>query len=143
MANSATNYSGGGTHKVTVSAKNNPNSQYSGREGCTWPYVWFTFTGTGFDVISVSSNTTGLVNVQIYEGATIEGTSYKSFIVDTYNYNDDIIYQAPAISKLDLPYNTYTVKITPTYTSLFDHAKRGSFDFYVDAIKIYNPNGVK
>ena len=48
-------YSGGSIHYVDVSTKNNPSSKYSGGSGAAWPTANFTFTGTGFDVISIDS----------------------------------------------------------------------------------------
>ena len=44
----------------------------------------FTFYGTGFDVISTTSNATGTFGLQIYEGAAATGTPVVSKAVDTY-----------------------------------------------------------
>ena len=45
----------------------------------------FTFKGTGFDVISLSSGNTGSVMVSIYEGNKIDSTKlYETTMVDTY-----------------------------------------------------------
>ena len=45
----------------------------------------FTFKGTGFDVISLSSGDTGSVMVSIYEGDKIDSTKlYETTMVDTY-----------------------------------------------------------
>ena len=41
----------------------------------------------------------------------------------------------------DLDYGTYTVTITVAYDELFDVASQDSFDFYLDAIRVYNPLG--
>lgn len=68
-------YSAGSAHKVTVSASDNP------RKGGTWPTAEFTFTGTGFDVISLTDSTTGLIKVDV---KSTDGTFSQSYAVDTY-----------------------------------------------------------
>lgn len=68
-------YSAGSAHKVTVSAADNP------KNGGEWPEAEFTFTGTGFDVISLTDSTTGLIKVDVN---SVDGTFSKSYAVDTY-----------------------------------------------------------
>ncbi len=71
-----TQYSGFSAQKVTVSAANNA------KNGGTNPTVEFTFTGTGFDVISMTDNTTGTFYMEIFdENGTRVG---KRSVVDTY-----------------------------------------------------------
>ena len=77
-------FSNGTARKVTVSAKNNPNSKYSGGSGSAWPELTFTFTGTGFDLISVTDNTTGMFTVEVYKGTDTTAKAVKRSIVDTY-----------------------------------------------------------
>lgn len=130
-------YSLGSAHKVTVNADSYATAR-------------FTFSGTGFDIISLTSNTTGtlLINVQ--------GTDYdKNFLVDTYygyTYNADTgkwvttdkgaLYQIPVMKVTDLAYGTYNVTVTAAYGSFFDHTgSSGSYDLYIDAVRIYNPLG--
>lgn len=216
-------YSGGSTHYVDVSTKNNPQSAYSGGSGAAWPTVDFTFTGTGFDLISVSDSTTGIYNViirnedgrivrnhlvdtfygynygRIYNDAngnpTLEssGTTpmYRSeeglctptkmyydengAITDIPHYYDadgnssenitdnpayayaygwilaedgsrDTLYQIPVIKVTDLEYDTYSVTITPSFSSRYGHfstAQDGTnyYRLYLDAIKIFDPAG--
>ncbi len=81
---SSTAFSGGTAKKVTVSTKNNPTAKYSGGSGSSWPTVQFTFTGTGFDLMSLTDNTTGLFTVEVYKGSGTEGKRVKKSIVDTY-----------------------------------------------------------
>ncbi len=71
-----TKYSGFSAQKVTVSAANNA------KNGGTNPTVEFTFTGTGFDVISMTDNTTGTFYMEIFDenGARVG----KRSVVDTY-----------------------------------------------------------
>ena len=51
------------------------------------------------------------------------------------------MYQVPIICENGLEYGTYQVTITPKYSALFDHNKkqdtRASYDFYLDAVRIY------
>ena len=83
-------YSGNSTHYVDVSTKNNPNKKYSGGTGAAWPTVEFDFTGTGFDLISVTNNTTGAFSVMIKDE---NGASVLNTVVDTfYGYNYGRIY---------------------------------------------------
>lgn len=69
----STTHSMGSAQKVHVTAANSS----------AWPTATFTFTGTGFDVVSVTSNTTGFITCQVYQG-TQTSTVYKSWVVDTY-----------------------------------------------------------
>ena len=121
------------------------------------PTAEFTFSGTGFDLFSVTNSNTGAVLVSIYKpGQTKE---YKNFIVQTYygySYevdeegngkyvvtpdSEDCMYQVPVISARDLGYDTYRVVIKPLYVSWFDMTGDGSYDIYVDSVRIYDPAG--
>ena len=131
--------------KVTVSAN------AFGTSG-TWPTATFTFTGTGADIISQTDVKAGVILVDVKQG-----TEYvKRYIVNNYygyTYNEEAgwtasaangnginsIYQVPVIAIRDLDYGTYTVTITVAYDKIFDVASQGSFDFYLDAIRVYNP----
>lgn len=55
---------------------------------------------------------------------------------DTYNTN---FYQIPIIKVTGLSYDTYTVTLTPTYSSAYDRAGDGSYDFIFDGVRIHNP----
>ncbi len=142
--------------KVTVSAENNPNSVYSGSEGNSWPYATFTFKGTGYELLTYMSRNTGAVEIALYEGTSIEDNNkLKSRrLIDTfsaYEYNDgnwsvasgdNALYQIPVVSETNLTYGQYTVKITPKYSTIFDHTNKGSYDFYIDGFRVYDPTGV-
>ena len=83
-------YSGGSSHYVDVSTKNNPSSKYSGGKGGAWPTVEFTFTGTGFDLISITDSTTGAFSVMVKDE---NNNTIRSTVVDTfYGYNYGQIY---------------------------------------------------
>lgn len=142
-------YSNGSTHVVEV-AKNKPAE------------VSFIFKGTGFDIISLTDKDTGRLIVKIEKG-TMNGNKFtaqsiiKEWIVDTYygyeydtttgdweidpSKGESSLYQVPIICENGLEYGTYQVTITPKYSALFDHNKkqdtRASYDFYLDAVRIY------
>lgn len=199
-------YSLDGAKVVTV------NSQST-----NWPTATFTFTGTGFDLISVTSKDTGFVKVDVYktgnivrdnagnlsvvptEDRTLEysmgvdnfygysSVSQDGYLKNTWVYNgsnntwhvtreavatagtndtfpvnpadgdsfitydknytwnvtsdsDNALYQIPVIkcyNKLD--YAQYEVVVTPMYSPYFQHTDGSSYDFYFDAVRVYNP----
>lgn len=70
-----TTYSLGSAKRVTVNSETNSNP----------PTATFTFTGTGFDLISLTSNTTGTIFVEVYPVTNNEvGSILHRWAVDTY-----------------------------------------------------------
>lgn len=138
-------YSGGSSHKVKVSLAN------LAANGGTSPKASFTFTGTGFDVISVTDGYTGAVRVTVKDAETKKTVTSKS--VNTYygyTYSEDggwqvqeeptgALYQIPVIKIEGLEQKTYDVEIVPTYIAMFDQKDRGYYNFYLDAVRIYDP----
>lgn len=135
-ANSST-YSNGGVHKVTLTT-----GKYA--------TATFSFKGTGFDLVSLTGSTTGTLVVSITNAS---GYS-RNILVDTYyGYKKvdgkwvvdpeakDALYQIPVVKVDNLGYGKYTVKITASYNAFFDHKNTGSYDLYIDAVRIYNPLG--
>lgn len=196
--NNSSSFSLGSAMKTTVSSTTNSNP----------PTATFTFKGTGFDLVSMTSKDTGtiLVNVNgtsennetvtkhwivdtfygytrtqqgyieytwtkgsdgtwhnkaivipdLPEGATIGGTPANSgdktyepnYIWKPAGEGDNALYQIPVIHYTDLPYGTYTVTVTPKYSSKRDpyyqaDGNNNSYDFYLDGVRIYNPAGDK
>lgn len=132
-------FSMGSATKVTVDA--NTSSKHS-----QVPTATFTFKGTGFDVISLTSNTSGTV---MYTVTNSKGEKAEVGSVDTY-YSDaagvttdsaKALYQIPVIKVSGLPYDTYTVKIEVGYGKFFDHTGNDSYSFWLDAIRVYDPMG--
>ena len=134
-------FSMNGYHKVTVNADTDSSNP---------PSASFTFKGTGFDVISKTDSTSGLMIVQVTNSS---GGLVKSLIVDTYygyTYNNGIwtpvpsegtpgVWQVPVIKVSDLAYGEYTVTIKVIYNSSFNHTGSDSYTVYLDAIRIYDP----
>ncbi len=118
----------------------------------------FTFTGTGFDIISMTSNMTGNIILRV----TGDNGYQKFFTVDTYygySYDEasgtwvvnndaaNSLYQIPVMKVENLSHGTYTVTLSATYNDAFNHGQYGqdkaatnnSYDIYLDAVRIYNP----
>lgn len=146
---SCTTFSNGGAKKVTVNAA-------TGTKAAA-PTATFTFTGTGFDVISLTDNQSGAIMVTATNAA---GTVYKKTVDDYYGYSygeytneagetvtgwyvdtqsTDTIWQVPVIKMEGMPYGTYDVEIKVTFLNLADHDDDGSYSFWMDAIRIYDP----
>lgn len=146
---SFTKYSLGTAQKVTVDATTGSSTNA--------PEANFTFTGTGFDVISMTDYDSGVIVVTVTNNTTgakivravdnYYGYSYKDtdddgvkeWVVDT--ASTDIIWQVPVIKFSDLDYGTYNVKIQVAYMSSMDHREDGSYSFWLDSIRIYDPAG--
>lgn len=146
-------FSNGSSHVVTVGEENMPKNKGK----C--PYVEFTFTGTGFDVISVTSVETGAVLAEVWpltvneknEEVLGEEKVFSQMENTYYGYTyengewkvsedpDDCLYQIPILKVEDLTYGTYRVRLTPTYAPLYDMTEKGEYKVYLDAIRIYDP----
>ena len=128
-----------------------------GEDTKTFPSAEFTFTGTGFDVISVTSGETGTIKVNVYD-VNQENKKVKGYIIDTYyGYNfvdgewvvdesadaSNALYQVPVLKVENLPWGTYKAEIIPTYHKAYDdqyqEGEYNSYRFYLDAIRIYDP----
>ena len=156
--NSSSKLSMGTAHKVTVTsemlAKWEKNDTTS-----AWPTASFTFAGTGFDVISLTDNTSGAILVKV-TGAGADNSNYsKNYLVNNYyGYkqvkNEDgriswvvsdskepnALYQIP-VMKVDVPYGAYNVTIQVFYNQIFDKTGGKQYNFWLDAIRVYNPMG--
>ena len=117
------------------------------------PKATFTFTGTGFDVVSLTNSKSGAILVEVwtednsnkvvsyivnnYYGYTYNSTTQKWEIVES---NDSsVLYQVPSIKVTDLTYGTYNVIIKAAYLKSMDDEGVGSYTIWVDAIRTYNP----
>lgn len=91
----------------------------------------FTFKGTGFDLISRTSGTSGSIVYKVKNMGTNKVERYGA--VDTY-YNNGDLYQLPVISIKDLKYGTYEVTLLVSKSSM-----ESASTFYLDGVRIYNP----
>lgn len=148
----------GTAHKVTVTSAMLANWEKNDTTSA-WPTASFTFTGTGFDVISLTDNTSGAILVKV-TGAGADNSAYsKNYLVNNYyGYkqvkNDDgsiswvvsdskepnALYQIP-VMKVDVPYGAYNVTIQVFYNQIFDKTGNTQYNFWLDAIRVYNPMG--
>lgn len=145
-----TMFSMGSARKVTV-------TNDMAKDGVVWPTAQFTFKGTGFDIISLTDNTSGAIFVDVVNKET--GIKEKSVFVDNYygyTYNSETntwdatpekanaLYQIPVIALRNLPYAEYNVVIKVAYSKYFDHTAKpqGSYSFWLDAVRVYDPMGV-
>lgn len=139
-------FSMGSATKVTVAA-----DTYK-KDETQWPTATFTFKGTGFDVISLTDNTSGTIFVTVKDKAT--GKVVKSSAVNNYygyKYQGDkwvatkndpnCLYQIPVMKIAGLDYAEYEVMIQVAYASFLDEANAGSYNFWLDAIRVYDPMG--
>jgi hypothetical protein len=170
--------------------------------------IKFSFTGTGFDIISRTGSDTGLILIDVFKAGTTTRPTTDAYltsteVVDTYygyklmyceykrTYNEaegwslsltrtsdtaftymkdqtvpqepkngdvyyeyrqawqpkavsDKLYQIPVVKHSGLPYGSYDVTIKVAYNKWLDHPAPGNgvYDFYLDAIRIYDPAGV-
>lgn len=106
-------YSNGGALKATLDLK-------GGKRAYTTDAVEFSFSGTGFDIISECGTDTGLLLVALSK----EGKPFKVYIVDTYFCGDNSIggnpiitgegildYQVPVVRAMNLERADYSVRI--------------------------------
>lgn len=145
----STMFSMGTAHKVTVTSE----MRKDWTRLSAWPTATFSFKGTGFDVISLTNNTSGAILVDVYNS---ENEKVKGYFVDNYfgygkndagewvqmpNGGDNILYQIPVIKASGLTYGNYNVTITVFYNDAFEHNGDSSYDFWLDAIRVYEPLG--
>ena len=141
-------FSMGSATKVTVDANTANNGQ--------WPTATFTFKGTGFDVISLTDNNSGAISVKVYSvGNDGTETQVKGTLVNNYygytckdgkwtatpTGDNNALYQIPVIKISGLDYGTYKVVITASYATFADKTGDGQYNFWLDAIRVYDPMG--
>lgn len=106
-------FSNGGALKATLNLN-------GGKRAYTTDAVEFSFSGTGFDIISECGTDTGLLLVALSKG----GNPFKVYIVDTYFCGDNSIggnpiitgdgildYQVPVVRAMNLERADYSVRI--------------------------------
>lgn len=146
----------GTAHKVTVTANMANTDTWKAQSGSAWPTAQFTFKGTGFDVISLTDNTSGVIQVKVYKANSTDTTPVKNILVNNYyGYTRDgagnwvvsnsedpnALYQIPVVKVDGLDYGTYNVTIEVFYSKYFDKTTKSQYSFWLDAIRVYNPMG--
>ena len=107
----------------------------------------FSFTGTGFDLISRTGMQQGTIRVSVYKANDLaEDNRVKTVTVN--NKGELELYQIPVVSIQGLEHDTYYVKIwvndkitaadLPQLGIDLSYLTRGNL-FYLDAIRIYDP----
>ena len=146
----STMFSMGSARKVTV-------TNDMAKDGVVWPTAQFTFKGTGFDIISLTDNTSGAIFVFVYKGTdtSATGTRERSHIVDNYygytqdengnwvvnNNANNALYQIPVMRIRDLEYGEYTAVVKVFYDEGFNHTTKSEYSFWLDAVRVYDPMG--
>lgn len=159
--NSSSMLSMGTAHKVTVTAAMLANWSKDDTTSA-WPTAQFTFKGTGFDIISLTDNTSGAIVVDVYNGNSTDDQNLKdSYLVNNYyGYKQDengnwvvaaekdknALYQIPVMKVTGLDYGEYTAVIRVFYNSFFDknyseENNNNQYSFWLDAVRIYDPMG--
>ena len=143
----STMFSMGSAQKVTVTST-------MATTGVVWPTAQFTFKGTGFDIISLTDNTSGAIFVDVVNAKTV--VKAKSLFVNNYygyKYNEatqtwetvqtgnNALYQIPVIAVRDLGYDEYNVVISVAYNTFFDKTTKQEYSFWLDAVRVYDPMG--
>lgn len=102
----------------------------------------FDFTGTGFDLMARTDQTTGMVTVEVWDKNEVSDENYTNAnrktvkLVDTV-YQNGTLYQIPVIN-IDLETrSTYHVEITISPKFSTEGLSAGAL--YIDGIRIYNP----
>ena len=145
-----TMFSMGSARKVTVTSD-------MANDGVVWPTAQFTFKGTGFDIISLTDNTSGAIFVFVYKGTdtSATGNRVRSHIVDNYyGYKQDengnwvvdkdannTLYQIPVMRIRNLEYGEYTAVVKVFYDEGFNHTTKSEYSFWLDAVRVYDPMG--
>ena len=97
----------------------------------------FSFTGTGFDIVSRTGNNQATIKVTVKNAA---GATEKTMTVN--NKGELKLYQIPVVSMEGLAFGEHTVTVevnSPvTYTGVLAPLSRGE-QFYLDAVRIYDP----
>lgn len=146
----------GTAHKITVTAAMLEAYNGGNKDNFAWPTAQFTFKGTGFDIISLTDNTSGVIQVKVYKANSTDTTPVKNILVNNYyGYTRDgvgnwvvsnsedpnALYQIPVVKVDGLDYGTYNVTIEVFYSKYFDKTTKSQYSFWLDAIRVYNPMG--
>ncbi len=148
-------YSAYSSHVVSVSEKNNPKSSISGGSGASWPTAEFSFTGTGFDIISLTDSKSGVFYLDIYDENNVR-VGKKRIVDNYYGYTYGQLYANESgdavLDVTDKPlYNSIlgVVTTSPTYFDVDDGKATQTVTYYdvsgngyTETPTYYDENGV-
>lgn len=144
---SALSIEGEGVPMLATNTEDNCYINFDGAEKYTG--ISFSFTGTGFDIISRTGPNQGALRVVVCDAAGI-----VKKVISVANKGNTDLYQIPVVSAELDAYGTYTVYIFVNaaydFSSKKDGAPDGNADefggafdrggeFYFDAVRIYSP----
>lgn len=103
-------------------------------------YATFSFTGTGFDLISRTGAAQGLIKVLVATDSRMTNIVKNVSVLNKSESNLEL-YQIPVVSINDLPHSTYYVKVEvdAAFTNTILPALNRGNEFYFDAIRVYDP----
>lgn len=110
-------------------------------DGYNITYATFTFTGTGFDLISYTSPESGMIRAEIFKGTEVGTKSDIYKYAQVANVGASQLYQIPVLSCEDMEYDTYTVRVhvyEEYKNEVLPALNRGGY-FVFDALRIYDP----
>ncbi|MGN0357763.1 MAG: glycoside hydrolase family 88 protein [Blautia sp.] len=108
--------------------------------GRLYTTVEFSFTGTGFDLISRTGNEQGQIYVQIFRDEA-KNDRVKAVTVLNKSETGLELYQIPVFSINGLDYGTYyvTVGVNASYTNESNPELSRGNEFYFDAVRVFDP----
>lgn len=127
------------TYEDDIAYSNGTSYKVEGK-GSTTTTANFSFTGTGFDLISRTGEDQGSIRVSIFTDAA-KKNMVKSVTVRNWSETGLELYQVPVVSVENLAYGTYYVEVgvSAAYTNdKYPQLNRGG-EFTFDAVRIFNP----
>ena len=113
-------------------------------------YAYFTFTGTGFDLISETTGSSAGFAVYVFSGDhsddhvtyinSFTGTAPDKMVFTDAYYNNGNLYQVPVITVRLNTYGEYTVYVKALATKITDDpSDTDLISVSIDGVRIYNP----
>lgn len=100
----------------------------------------FSFTGTGFDIISMTGKDEGIIRVSVFSDPEMTALERKVSVLNK-SESDLTLYQIPVVSIENLTYGTYYVEIgvSAPVSGLPIASLNNGGQFHFDAIRVFNP----
>ncbi len=106
--------------------------------------IVYTYDGTKWNSVATDIEPNEISQSQACPVNPVAGDTYTIYTIDwrTVDSNDpNALYQVPVIKVSGLTYGKYTAKIVASYADILNNRDDDSYDFYLDAIRIYDPTG--